>query len=358
MEAAAVTSGVIVTASSMSIFATVLLFPTMLTGKLFMHVIIMIAFCNLLLGVAIMFGFPTGQACKAQGFIIHFFQLGSWFWTVFLAYSLYCLVMYQKMLMSLEIGHLIVWSFCLILSSIPFAGSCNELPPGLQGTSLCLTCMENECIPSLLGTVVIPLWCCVILMMYFVRCILRKKSLEKRNEKVSSAISILFLYPICLCIFWTPLHIADIYWMTDPNWLLKQNSLNQLNILELYGIWYAVASVIIFFANSGDARRHWYNLLCRNLIKSKDSCPSGMPVVFDRNSIDIGDSVGLDGVDINMANYPQNSVFEVTRSDITLSQTNSLVVDDSTIELTVMKGISNENPLAVIKGKDIESSKS
>eukprot|EP01038_Epipyxis_sp_PR26KG_P006873 gene6873-9414_t len=89
----------------------------------FSHIIFFISLCDMLGSVGNLFGFPQNRTpqCSIQGFMLQFFFPASWMWTAALVYQIYCMIVYNKLWISLYMVHFICWIIPLCFALIPLS---------------------------------------------------------------------------------------------------------------------------------------------------------------------------------------------------------------------------------------------
>jgi hypothetical protein len=104
------------------VIITYLVFKDM-QEKIFMKFIFYISLSDFCMNVTSTFGFPeNGSAlCYIQGISHVYFGLASWFWTTTLAYTIFCLISYGKIIIKLWQAYLICCMLPLLLAVLPFS---------------------------------------------------------------------------------------------------------------------------------------------------------------------------------------------------------------------------------------------
>lgn len=112
-------SGLLSVAGSGFVLLTCLLFPSMIKRKIYMHCVFMIYLHDFFASAAFSIGFPSDYLCEFQGWVTCFCFRGSWFWTLFLSFQLYSLIMFRCPKLSIYKMHIFYWPFNLLLELLP-----------------------------------------------------------------------------------------------------------------------------------------------------------------------------------------------------------------------------------------------
>ena len=247
---------------SASVILTAALFPTM-RKKLFMQIICYISLADMV-GNALYIPPnrpPNGSfACSLEGFINLYAYPVSWLWTTVLMYFLYNLALQGKLPLSLPIFHGICWG-------IPFVFTLLNLTTNSYGRSddypeyeVCVLSGNYES-GTIWHTITYDsLWLfCIVLMgyMYFRILCLRASDLAISVEQFTLATKTLGKYPIALFVFWFP-HMLSVFLLRAILW--KYNMVDYYVASLVVKILHGVATALIFFFDSSEARYLWHEL--------------------------------------------------------------------------------------------------
>jgi hypothetical protein len=112
-------SGLLSATGSGFVLLTCLLFPSMVKKKIYMHCVFMIYLHDFFASLAFAIGFPSNYLCELQGWITCFCFRGAWFWTLFLSFQLYSLVMFGSPKLSFKQMHIMYWPLNILFEFLP-----------------------------------------------------------------------------------------------------------------------------------------------------------------------------------------------------------------------------------------------
>lgn len=247
---------------SASIISTAILFPTM-RKKLFMQIICYISMADLAGNSLYMTSNrpPNGSfRCGLEGFINLYAYPVSWLWSTVLMYFLYNLAVKGKLPLSLPIFHCICWLVPLVFTLLNLTTNSYGRSDDYPDYEVCV--LDGNFEDGMIWHTVTYdcLWLfCIIIMafMYFRILCLRNGDLAISVEKFKLATKTLGKYPIALFIFWFP-HMLSVF--------VLRTVLYKYHIIEYYiaalviKIFHGVATTMIFFFDSAEARENWYEL--------------------------------------------------------------------------------------------------
>lgn len=250
-----------------SVIATALLFPQM-RKKLFMQIICYISVADLAGNALYIPSYrpPNGSfACSLEGFVNLYAYPVSWLWTTVLMYFLYSLALTGKLPLSLPIFHTICWFVPLVFTLLNLTTNTYGRSDDYPSYEVCVLDGNYKDGTIWHTTTYDCLWLfCIVIMgyMYFRILCLRNGDLAISVEKFKLATKTLGKYPIALLIFWFP-HMLSVF--------LLRVILERYHAVEYYvaslvvKILHGVATAMIFFFDSPEARHLWYDLFQRNL---------------------------------------------------------------------------------------------
>lgn len=264
------------------VLLTGLIFPIMVQKSQFMRLIMAISGCDLFGSLVSLAGYPSNElTCFVQGLFVTFFYRCSYLYTVALAFQLYSLVIYNKLIIRERWIHIASLLVSIVLAIIPLSGNATYgIPsnPGLGGGTCWFTSTDDSsAIPIFffLGTIIVPVFLSVIAVIaIYVRIwwyYKHQKNMQFSSSTLSSSgntynprvrmvINTLAQYPAAMLITWFPLNIAVlVVWLT-PSQDLEQD-IHILMIMVSVGSLYGFILAVIFFASSKEARQRWYLLI-------------------------------------------------------------------------------------------------
>lgn len=241
--------------------------------KIFMRMITIIAICDFIGCLTLLFGFPSSSSllCTVQGVISICFLRASILWTVCLAWQLYCLVLYQNMILYEYQMHLICWSITVALELAPLLtndyGS-DDVDNGriwcyIKGAPNTATIWIITCftLPLVVSICLIIAFC--LRLSYHHRETKHNQSNHgPSNDRIKAVVDILKYYPIIMIICWLPNGIVS----TLSNLIestVSDLSLTSVTITLGIGSLYGFFLTVLFFLNSTEARERWFYLIHR-----------------------------------------------------------------------------------------------
>jgi hypothetical protein len=241
-----------------------------------MRLIITISACDFLSTLFLTTGFPAANSsyCEWQGFAMYFFSRGSWFFTSALACQLYFLIVYEKLLISEKWTHVICWILNIILGCVVFEGARYGIDDDQVGAGWCFPEAKNKQIQHDYenATFLAPVIVCTFLLIIINMSILLQYYIFrsiKKSEKRRSLVLAMLLYPTCMVIAWLPYIITYFFHESigdDDDDYTSQFALFIEDVFVGWGVLYGSFLAIVFFANSKEARRRWYNMTIRRLL--------------------------------------------------------------------------------------------
>ena len=125
--------------SGMVVFTAIKWYDTLTKNKIYMKLIAMVSFCDMMASIGSILGYPDNMdICAVQGFFIMFFYRASWFWASSISFTLYSHVKNGRLSVSFLQLSCIIWgtSIMIELSPIIFGGltygNCYRFAPELQ----------------------------------------------------------------------------------------------------------------------------------------------------------------------------------------------------------------------------------
>lgn len=270
--------------SSCIVVLTGFLFPTMRKGKVFMQILMWISMCDAIASLFAAFGWPPNGSilCLAQAYTSTAFYRCSWFWTMMLSYQLLGVALHDRVILSLQMMHVIVWSFGILFFLLPLAGATYGGINRPSGVGNCFLHSSGSVDDAHFAddeggnniaqhwqfwwviTFVLPLMLTIIFVCYCLFCITKRNKLQGRSLRVEAILKSMIPYPIVFFVGWAPLIIFGI--MDALHDVRPRN-------LSSYGFFAVITSsgqsgtylALIFFIYSPEARVRWRLLLSRLL---------------------------------------------------------------------------------------------
>ena len=250
---------------SASVILTAVVFPTM-RRKLFMQIICYISAADLA-GNALYIPSTRPQngsfACSLEGFINLYAYPVSWLWSTVLMYFLYSLALKGKLPLSLPIFHGLCWGIPLVFTLLNLTTNSYGRSDDYPDYEVCVLAGNYET-GTIWHTVTYDcLWLlCIVLMgyMYFRILCLRTVDLAISVEQFKLATKTLGKYPIALFVFWLP-HMLSVFLLREILW--RYNIVDYYVAALVVKILHGVATTLIFFFDSSEARYLWYELFKR-----------------------------------------------------------------------------------------------
>lgn len=229
------------------------------------------------------FGFPQNGStlCWAQGIMVTYFALCSFFWTTTLSFTLYSLVHHGKSYLNLYHMHMICWLLPLGLTLVPISSAAYGSPA--VNTQWCILVQK----PGFSRTYV-TVWSYVsyfgwlllsiIMMVYWgIATHYKIKSMDKTLSRVvQSCYSRVWLYPLAMTSCWI------------LNFLNVENYVNRISnnpifagVSMIMGISYGICTALIFLIKSPEARTRWFDYVSIYFPTQRD--PSMIPIDFSED---------------------------------------------------------------------------
>jgi hypothetical protein len=202
-------------------------------------------------------------SCSLEGFFNLYAYPVSWLWSTVLMYFLYSLAVHGRLPLSMPVFHVICWGLPLLLTLLNLTTNTYGRSDDYPEYEVC----------SLGGNYFDGFWwhtityyclwlLCIVLMgiMYLRISCLRTSELAIAVDEFRLATKTLVKYPIALFVFWLP-HMIGV-----------TISGHLTNVSDFYVIalviknFHGVATALIFFADSSEARTHWSELFNRILL--------------------------------------------------------------------------------------------
>lgn len=247
---------------SFIVIVSILRFHSSLGKKLFMKIILMIAFSEIMFMIGNFLGFPLAPNPKyyAKEFLNGTFIRAQWFWTVALTYETYSMILYNKPAASFFFMNLTIWpiSICFGLPGLTAHrfGIHDDMN---SGNSWCdfhfVTTPESV---WYIISYVVTLYSCLVLMLYCLGRIYYVLSMSAfmPSPAVLRALDALKFYPCVILFVWTPAILAiQIHQGSDGRLVSKSQCFGLLNLSTQSG----TLTGLIFLWKTREVRNSWMN---------------------------------------------------------------------------------------------------
>ncbi len=252
--------------SSLFVVLTALVFPDM-RKRLFMQIVVLISFCNLVANSFSAFGFPPDDSvlCYLQSFFCFVFYKASWMWTTALAYQLYCICMFGKFGISMIRIHIIVWTISVVTTLLPLTTNTFGRPSNEIDVAWCFLAGDNEvmlAVWSFLSFVLVLLVSTFLIVYYLFRIYwqYRSMNIKRQYPEVFAILNALMLYPPGFVLTWGPNLLFALLANTQTVPISDDTQLS-FNVLAILATQSGTVVAVIFFLKSREARFRWGRLL-------------------------------------------------------------------------------------------------
>ena len=260
------------------VFILLYRYNKLVSGKSFMHYILMISICDTFVAFSYALGYPSGITCNIQGFIQIYFTRFSWFWTLLLVSQLTSFVLRRKHICSIYQAHYILWPINIILQFIVFSNS-TIYGNATTGYDICNFNNKRNVLDGVIWSKYVVdflLQACLCLVLFFSSItIIYSLYVQVYNPMnawiapiVYEAWSIIVLYPISMLLTYAPVILYDYHsdgtllktGREPKHFVIVSNSLQIL--IPLYGPFLA----LIFYCKTEDAR-YEYRKIFRKILR-------------------------------------------------------------------------------------------
>lgn len=263
------------------VFILLYRYKQLVTGKSFVHYILMIAISDTSVAFSWSFGYTSGIACSIQAFISEFFLKMSWFWTVMLVTQLTSFVIRRRLLCNTSVAHFIIWPINIILQFIIFYNGSyyGNYTPGYDN------CGFNDEL-NVLHAIIwdemedILLQCSLLVCILCVICVTTYSYYLKMTDPTTAAIvtavseawSTVILYPLSMIVCYLPDQVIGFIGAISvqktgrepKHYIIVSNSITLLVLL------YGMLLSLIFYFKTKEARLEYIKLF-RNIFKSNST---------------------------------------------------------------------------------------
>ena len=288
---------------SLSVVVILLMhYNSLVSGKLLIHNVLIIAICDTLVSFSYALGYHTQSQyhiCAMQGFISINAERASWFWTDCLILNIYGIMVCEKYIIKSKTRlHIIVWTIVILLAFIPYATGvhygttsispvrCGFGPIGSNAANNWGKSQNLLCIFSLIIIFVIAIRICI----YIYYPSKHNQNEISRPHKVKF-LKTLLLYPAAMFICWVP---SQFY-----NLVSGESSPTQALIYDCFHILsplYGLLLSLIFYTRTDKARTEWINILIR------------LKFIKESNEIELRESSNTISSDISLGDSVENTL--------------------------------------------------
>ena len=287
------------------------MFPAVSRRETFFQMLLHLAFFDLMVGLAGMMGYPTGDTCITQGVLLHCCLLAAFLWNDIISFNLFTYVAYEKIYLSFFQMNAIIIVTVSVLSLVPLAYGMayrSQGPGGGSGSTCGLNSLDDDNTKNMQETEIImlivfilPLFGSMLFMGTLSGILLLKIIPEKakedpaKAERMKSLATYMALYPIGMVLIWIPNVIYFIIYQiqlhTGEN--SDKTSAVLLSTFEV-GLVYGAYTSLVFFTHSTSIRKCWIDWFKRNILRKEESLLDR----FQLNSADLRDSTSsADSID-------------------------------------------------------------
>ena len=249
-------------------------YDLLVRGKSLIHYVLMIAIADTFISIASTFGFPEpGILCSTQSFSLIFFSRMSWSFTFVLVFQLCYIVLFKKYYLNIKYMHIIVWTFTLLLTFLPFStGTFYGRSATEPVVNRCVFYNPNGDVEYandwkqytyriellIFFSVMIVLSALVIIYSRYVND--NKTSNVYLAQRIRESWSTVILYPAAMLITWVPSIIWGFHGdfltstavkVTTKHYYVIADYLNACQAL------YGPLLALIYYSKKQDARRAW-----------------------------------------------------------------------------------------------------
>lgn len=239
-----------------------------------MKLIMMVSFCDAMGSMGTMMGYPNDYGpCVAQGAMIFFFYRASWLWTTSISFSLYCQVMYGRLLLTFTTISIIVWGISIILEILPIAngltyGNCYRFAPTLPTATTfgTLAVVGDDSVQSkfkywvsvtfvfpLAANLISMILCHLFIHLRVVPAL--KLSASVTSNRILRCLSTAQVYPLLMLVCWVP-HVT-IFMLVNNVPSLDSKAYLLIQFSFLWGALQGFYLFVLYFYRSHDSRRLW-----------------------------------------------------------------------------------------------------
>lgn len=282
-------------ASSLFVLLTYIMFKEM-RKKVFMRLICCISLADLCLNVGSAFGFPDASSplCWIQGIAQNYFTVVSWFWTTVLSYSVYSIIMKERIVLNFTYAHLFCWGFPLVMNClILITDNYGTAPVSYQWCIIVDKPGGPWWTANFWAYASFFVWffvCFALMVLWAVQIMYRIVWLKSvMSEVVQKTYGKVWLYPIAMIVCWTLYYVMLMFPGVDSNTLV--------GLSMIAGMCSGICSSLIFFVKSDEARYRWSRLICGNPNPQVDDgssarlAMSAIPMDFEEEQVNYADFV-------------------------------------------------------------------
>ena len=277
------------------------MFPAVSRRETFFQMLLHLAFFDLMVGMAGMMGYPTGDTCITQGVLLYCCLLAAFLWNDIISFNLFTYVAYEKIYLSFFQMNAIIIVTVSALSLVPLVFGMGYTNQGPDGESTCgLNNLDDDNTKNIQDTEIImlivfilPLFGSMSFMGTLSGILLFKIIPEKakedpaKAERMKSLATYMALYPIGMVLIWIPNVIYFIIYQIQLHTGENSDKTSKV-LLSTYevGLVYGAYTSLVFFTHSTSIRKCWIDWFERNILSKEESLLDR----FQLNSADLRDS--------------------------------------------------------------------
>jgi len=239
----------------------------MVYNKLYMKLILVIAFCACIGSFSMVLGYPTVPGvCSLQGFLYMFFFRASWLWCLLLTIVLFQQLQSSRYILNFVQMNYVIWPINIAFQVAPlFDNDWYGLPPNFIGRGICSigALLDKSAAPPennlgwLSSVFFYPLCiCCVgmIVMDVYLYFVLLPRF---QSEKIEKLVTNIVAYPLGMFFLWMPTFLVLVSIQLDASVNKAKNIqfINEMltNLAATFGFFLSV----VFFWKSDESRQRW-----------------------------------------------------------------------------------------------------
>lgn len=236
-----------------------------LRQRFFMHLICLVAFCDMMVGIGVSLGLPNDGTpeCTAQAGIMSVFLKGTWIWTTMLCYQTHNVVINGKVSMSYRSMQVFVWGTSILLGLLPLVKARFGKQGVYSSAEFCYLHSENKVWYDfwwLLTWVGIELFCVTTTVFLLARTVYFLGPWQQASfDRYKEVFKTLYLFPLILVITKLPTTILkmSVFIKGDKSAVTSSDIL----YTECYAMWTGMFIATLFFYKCTESRQRWEALV-------------------------------------------------------------------------------------------------
>jgi hypothetical protein len=239
-------------------------------NSFFTRNILMIAFCDVFVGVAGFIGIPGDGTtnCVVQAFLSTFFVRGNWLWTTVLICQMYKFVTRDGNFFSEGKVHAVVWITTSLMTFVPLANGSFGRNGLNTNTEMCFIKSSS---PSWVAAWVVVDWLstvfgCITIMAALISSVLFRYRSLRNDEAAAKILKLtrsLYVYPLVLTTTWGTNSVINVFILiTEKKGRLSGTDNTVLSVSSIFAMTNGTFLAIVFYMKSYEARYQWRKTLC------------------------------------------------------------------------------------------------